>query len=182
MGQPRKALFCQSHTTPKLGGCDRRRTCVRALAPYSSRKKFASSPRNLIRRVTLDLTGLPPTPRRSPRIPQRPTSRRLRVFDRPSAALPSLWRALGTPLARHGGYSEDFGQGVLGDGTVLRPPLPQPQANNPLTTRVMVNRIWQSLFGQSIVGYSDAGPPFQPPPGDTASEGKMRSSGIARAD
>ena len=53
----------------------------------------------LIRRLSLDLLGLPPSPARNRRIPCRQAPRRLRAPGGPPAGLSALWRTLGPPLA-----------------------------------------------------------------------------------
>ena len=56
--------------------------------------------RTLLRRVTFDLTGLPPDARRGRGVPGRRLARRLRDGGRPAARLAPLRRALGAALAR----------------------------------------------------------------------------------
>ncbi len=56
----------------------------------------------LIRRVTLDLTGLPPTLNRNRRIPDRHFARRLRESRRPAAGFAALWGTPGERMARFG--------------------------------------------------------------------------------
>ena len=50
----------------------------------------------LLRRVTYDLTGLPPTPEEVYGVPEGHVARRIRKGGRPPARLAALWRALGT--------------------------------------------------------------------------------------
>ena len=54
----------------------------------------------LIRRATIDLTGLPPTPEEVQAFLADDLARRLREGRRPPARLAALWRALGPALAR----------------------------------------------------------------------------------
>ena len=49
----------------------------------------------LLRRLSFDLTGLPPTPEEQRRIPRRPFAGRLRTAGRSPAREPALRRALG---------------------------------------------------------------------------------------
>ena len=55
-----------------------------------------------IRRATLDLTGLLPTPEEVAGLRQRQLARRFRQSGRPPARLAALRRALGAPLAGSG--------------------------------------------------------------------------------
>ena len=77
---------------------------TRSSSPGSNARASRPRPRptaaTLIRRVTLDLTGLPPTPRRGRRLPRRHLARRLREGRRSPARLAPLRRADGRPLAR----------------------------------------------------------------------------------
>ena len=54
----------------------------------------------LVRRLTLDLTGLPPTPGGGRGVPERRVAGRVRAAGRPAARQPALRRADGAALAR----------------------------------------------------------------------------------
>ena len=56
----------------------------------------------LIRRLSLDLIGLPPTPARGRGVRARPAPGCLRESRRPAAGIAALWRALGQAMARPG--------------------------------------------------------------------------------
>ena len=56
--------------------------------------------RTLLRRVTLDLLGLPPIARGNRRVPRRRRSARVRARRRPAARVSAIRRALGPALAR----------------------------------------------------------------------------------
>ena len=53
----------------------------------------------LLRRLSLDLTGLPPTPDRGGRLRSRSPARRIRTAGGHSARLTALWREMGPLLA-----------------------------------------------------------------------------------
>ena len=57
--------------------------------------------RTLIRRLTYDLHGLPPTPGGDRRVPRATMPRSLRETGRPAAGLAAIRRAVGPPLAGH---------------------------------------------------------------------------------
>ena len=57
--------------------------------------------RTLIRRVSLDLIGLPPTPRETAEFLADTRAGAYERLVKSPAGFTSLWRALGTPLARH---------------------------------------------------------------------------------
>ena len=66
----------------------------------------------LLRRVTYDLTGLPPDTGRDRRLSQRYRAGRLRARGRSPARLAALWRSVGPPLARRGAVRRHLRQCV----------------------------------------------------------------------
>ena len=73
------------------------------IASKLDEKKLKPNPHadrtTLIRRATLDLTGLPPTPEDVQAFLVRQCARRIRESGGPPARLPAIWRALGPALA-----------------------------------------------------------------------------------
>ena len=74
----------------------RRASSERGLTPQPPADK-----RVWLRRVSLDLIGLPPTPRGARRVPRRRLGRGLREGRRPAARQPAVRRALGPALDGH---------------------------------------------------------------------------------
>ena len=76
------------------------------LKPSPEADKYA-----LIRRATLDLTGLPPTPAGGRAVRRRHVARRVRAADRPAARQPALRRALGAVWMDIARYADSAGYG-----------------------------------------------------------------------
>ncbi len=98
--KPPKRPTCWPSRTPDGRSTRSTGSSSRGSKPRDSRPSRRPSKTVLIRRVTLDLTGLPPTLAGSRRVPQRPVPDGLRDGRRSAAGLAPIRRAPGEVLAR----------------------------------------------------------------------------------